>query len=289
MRRRGIAVVVGVIALLVVAGIAVAVRAGGPSPPAAKTGKTVDAELLEFYQYGGAGLPKLETVLRSRTDAKAASGWFATWGESDFERFQEAVLGRDYGREAVLVFSFGSGCTSADGVRLASHGPGQLGPELTGTNTYEECAAPFDNLAVFAVDEAKVPDDVALGGAFLGQADPVSPAELLEFGKLEERPRGSARAAEVSQPDQFEDFVKPLPGDAVSRLDPDGPDSGAAYRRFAFVVSGCRERTAIMMISRERLAAEPDGGGGARCEEPEYYLAIFQIDGQHVPSTAEIG
>ncbi|TDC56205.1 hypothetical protein E1281_08410 [Actinomadura sp. KC345] len=289
MRRRGIAVVVGVVALLAAVGGAVASLGGGPIGPTGKAGKMVDAELLEFFQYGGAGLPQMATVLRSRTDAKAVRAWFSTSRESEIERFQEAALERDYGREAVVVFSFGSGCTSADGVRLADYGSGQLGPELTDTNTYETCTAPFDNLAVFAVDKAKAPDDVVLAGARTGRPDPVSPAELVEFGELDDRPRGSARAAEVSQPDQFEDFVKSLPGDAASRLDADASTRGSAYRRFAFVLSGCRAETAFMVIDPERLTAEPDGGGGARCEEPEYYFAVFQIEAKYVPAEAEIG
>lgn len=263
---------------------------GDPHLPTGKPGKTVDAELLEFYQYGGAGLPPLATVLRSRTDAMAVRGWFAASSTNDALRFQELVLRRDYGREVVLVFSFGSGCTSASGVRLNSSGTGLLGVELTGTDTWEECAAPFDNLAVFAVDKAKVPDDAALGGSRLGRVDPVSPAELLEFEKLADRPPGSARAAEVSQPDQFEAFVKPLPAGTATLLGLDGdPRNESADRRFAFVVSGCREKTAIMTISPERLAAEPVGGDGARCEDPEYYVAVFEIDGRYVPGTAEIG
>ena len=287
MRRRGIAIVVGVAAL--VGAVAVAFLGDGSTGPKGKAGRTVDSELLEFYQYGGAGLPRMATVLRSRTDAKAVRAWFSNSRGSEIDQFQEAALERDYGRQAVVVFSFGSGCTSADGVRLADYGSGRLGAELTGTSTYETCTAPFGNLAVFAVDKAEVPDGVLLAGARMGRPDPVSPAELLEFGKLDDRPRGPVKAAEVSQPDQFEDFVKSLPGDAASRFGSDGRSRGAAYRRFAFVLSGCRAETAFMVIDQERLTAEPGGGGGARCEEPEYYLAVFQIEAKYVPTEAEIG
>lgn len=256
--------------------------------PAGGGGEPVEAKLLTFFQSGGAGFPALATVLRSRTDAKAVGGWFAGSRARGKPRLEKTVLPRDYGREAVLVFSFDSGCTSADGARLLGDGP-RFSVELTGTESHQECYAPFGNLAVFAVDKAKVPDNVTLAGARQANADPVSPAELLEFEKLAGRPDTSVRAAEVTQPDQLEDFVGGLPEPVAARLDVDGHRRSPDDRRFAFVLSGCRAKSAILTITEERLAAKPSGGGGARCDIAEHYVAVFQVEGRYVPATAVIG
>ncbi|MFC5749893.1 hypothetical protein [Actinomadura rugatobispora] len=288
----------GVVAVLAVAGLVVAALWPENGPRVLPVASTVKAELLTFHQ--GHGLPDVSTVLRSRTDARAVRGWFAETGGGrgapDADDVEKLAAGRDFGREAVVLFSYTGGCDSARGARLTSDGTRRLSMDLTGVTEHDECEAPYDNLAMFAVDKARAPaDGLMLGGSRTGSPDPVSPGTLLAFERLTGPPpaSGSLRAAEVSQPDQLEGFLTSLPGATAARLGrlAARQDGG---RRFAFVVSGCRAKTALMMIDEERLAAEPvggDGGGGgaARCGTAEHYVAVFSVEAPHVPSGARIG
>ncbi|HEY8480887.1 MAG TPA: hypothetical protein VIL71_13760 [Spirillospora sp.] len=272
-------------ALLTLGGLTAAFHWSGDRARTGADETPVDAELIMFHQSGGADLPSLATVLRSGTDAKAARAWFAQSDKSD--EFAESVEGRDYRREAVLVFSFQSGCTSGKGANLYAEGS-NLSVKLTHRRTLPECEAPYRNLVVFAVDKAKVPENVTLANARFGRPDDPSPARLVTFTKLSRRPAGSQRAAEVSQPDQLDAFVKTLPVLPGATLGIDD-DRGPGDRRFAFVVSACRARTAILTISDRRLAAEPVGADAERCTAPDHYVAIFDIEGRYVPPTATIG
>lgn len=277
--------VAGGVALVALIGLAVAFCRPGGRPAVLGGAEPVEAELIMFHQSGGAGLPRLATVLRSRTDARAASAWFALSRLND--EFAEGVEERDYRREAVLVFSFQSGCTSAKGARLYLHGA-DFDVKLTDTETWQECEAPFGNLVVFAVDRTKVPENITLSGARTGRPDDPSPARLVEFAKLRKRPEGSVRAAEVSQPDQLDAFVTTLPAPDAATFAVDD-DRSPADRRFAFVVPGCRATTAIFTLTETRVAAEPIGEAPGRCDAPEHYLAIFDIEAPYVPPKAEIG
>ncbi|WP_152563865.1 hypothetical protein [Actinomadura welshii] len=283
--RRGIAAGV-VVAVLALAGAATAILRPANGPRVAPPDRTVMAELLVFRQ--GHGLPSVSTVLRSRTDARAVRGWFAETerGAPDADDIERLAGRRDYGREAVVLFSYTGGCDTARGARLTSDGPGRLNMDLTGVTEHGECDTPYKNLAMFAVDKAKAPPGgLTLGGTRTGSPDPVSPGKLVAFEKLAAPPPRSARAAEVSQPDQLEGFLKSLPG---ARLGGGTPGQRGG-RRFAFVLSGCAARTAIMMIDENRLAAEPVGDGITRCEIAEHYAAVFTVEAQNVPPTARIG
>ncbi|WP_344593712.1 hypothetical protein [Actinomadura vinacea] len=281
--------IVGVVVVLAVAGAVASLwsRTDLRVAPA----RTVKAELLTFHQ--GHGLPRVATVLRSGTDARAVRGWFADTGRGapDADDVEKLAAGRDYGREVVVLFSYTSDCDSARGAHLTSDGPGSLSMRLTGVTEHEECAEPYDNLAVFAVEKARAPSGLMLGGSRTGRPDPVSPGELLAFGKLTGPPPRSTRAAEVSQPDQLEQFLRSLPaaGDELVRGDGSALQAGQGRRRFGFVLSGCREKTAILMIGEDRLAAEPVGDDATSCESAEHYVAVFAIDAPHVPPGARLG
>ena len=300
MKGRKALVVAGVVALAVAgAVVAVAISAGPGVGPGAVRERTVRAELLLFEQGHGHGFPRVATVLRSRADARAVRGWFTGEGRDvpDPDDIERLAARRDYGREAVVLFSHAGGCDTARGARLTSDGPKRLSMALTGVTRHDECEAPYRTIAMFAVDKALAPaDGLVLGGARAGTPDPVSPARLLAFAELPGPPPRAARAAEVTQPDQLDAFAGSLrAGPLVEHELRDLPEGVRGRRRFGFVLSGCGAESALMVIEAERLAAEPFGQAGgrdadaARCPSPEHYAAVFEIDAENVPPRARMG
>lgn len=293
-RRRGVwtvaaAVVAGV---LLVASVwwAVGNSTGSTGSPGSGPGGDGDAvvpgaQTVHFEQ--GHGLAAVSTMLRSPADVKVFAGWYPQDGIG--VELREKLLDRDLGAEALVALAWSSGCTSAEGAVLTyAEGTG-YSARLTGTTTYQTCASPWDVLAVFAVPEKDVGANPAIGGT---SPDPPGPATLLAYAPLDDRAAAARepRAAEVSQPDQFDTFVRPLPGEAATVL---AGELGSGYdselpgpaRRFAFEGRGCGDEV-LLEITAERLRPLPAGDS---CRDPEPYVAVFSVPADRVPSSAVVG
>lgn len=241
------------------------------------------AEAVHFEQ--GHGLAPVSTLLRTPADVTAFAGWYPQGGLG--AGLREKLHQRDLETEALVALSWSSGCTSAEGAVL-THAEGTgYSARLTGTTTYETCDSPWDVLAVFAVPEKDVGAHPAIGGTDPG---PPGPAELLAYAPLDGAVAGrERRAAEVSQPDQFDAFARPLPASAVAVLEGrlggvyDAELPGPA-RRFAFEGRGCGDDLLLEITSR-RLRPVPAGG----CRDPQPYVAVFSVPADRVPSGAVIG
>ncbi|MEO3764347.1 hypothetical protein [Streptomyces sp. B8F3] len=255
------------------------------SGPDGATGTVVPgAKAVHFEQ--GHGLAAVRALLRSPADVQAFAGWYPQ--ESVGARLRERLLDRDLDAEALVATGWSSGCTSAEGAVLTYAENTGYAARLTGTTTYETCDSPWDVLTVFAVPEKDVGADPRIGGAPPG---PPGPAELLAYAPLDGAAAGRGpRAAEVSQPDQFDAFVRPLPAEAAavlrSRLGSlyDSELPGPA-RRFAFEGRGCGDEP-LLEITSQRLV--PVRAGGA-CRDPRPYVAVFSVPADRVPSSAVIG
>ncbi|AUH39474.1 hypothetical protein [Streptomyces sp. CMB-StM0423] len=242
------------------------------------------AEAVHFEQ--GHGLAAVRALLRTPADVRAFAGWYPQ--ESVGGTLREKLLARDLGAEALVATGWSSGCTSAGGAVLTYDENTGYAARLTGTKTHETCDSPWDVLAVFAVPEKDVGADPRIGGAPPG---PPGPAELLAYAPLDDGAAGRApRAAEVSQPDQFDAFVRPLPPAATAALE---SELGSLYdselpgpaRRFAFAGRGCGDDLVLEITSR-RLRPVPAGGA---CRDPQPYVAVFSVPADRVPSSAVIG
>ncbi|WP_407562425.1 hypothetical protein [Streptomyces sp. 184] len=243
------------------------------------------AEAVHFAQ--GHGFAPVSTMLRSPADVQAFAGWFPQ--ESMGVELREKLLGRDLDAEALVATSWSSGCTSAEGAVLTyAEGTG-YSARLTDTTTYETCESPWDVLTVFAVPEEDVGAHPTIGGTSPGEP---GPAELLAYAPLDDGAAAAPepRAAEVSQPDQFDAFVRPLPKAAAMAL---RGKLGSAYdsdlpgpaRRFAFEGRGCGDDL-LLEITARRLRPVPADGA---CGDPKPYVAVFSVPADRVPSSAVVG
>ncbi|MEU5404460.1 hypothetical protein [Nocardia asteroides] len=254
-----------------------------PDPPGRKSASH-DVEHAETVLFeSDRGFPTVRTVLRSPADVSQFAGRFSDAGEDLPQKIEKALSGRDFEAEALIALSWGAGCLPGDGAKLTSTGGADYSARLTGADDPPpECYAPWDILSVFALPKADVPPDTRLGGL---RPDPPGPAELAHFTRIA---AATPRATEVSQPDQLAAFVSGLEPAAAAEIRSASRRS-AGDRSFAFVLTGCHNDGAYLVVSRERLrpvltAAEP-----VVCVAPDYYVAVFTMAAESVPPTATIG
>lgn len=253
----------------------------GREPTGSPAYARVDAELIAF-SISTRGLRSVSAILRTPQDAELFGGWFAT-RKSTVEKDLAQLSGRPRNGEVLIAFAYSSGCTTAKGAQLERRGA-DYSMRLTDTKTYQECYAPFDVLAVFAVPATEVPESTRLLGDI---PDPAGPAELVAFVPIGSGRRPATVAAEISQPDQREQFLSQMP-DHAGKITDAIEDSGQP-RLFGFILSGCQNTGAVLHITTEQLRPELTGGQGVNCATAEYFVAVFSIKPELVPASARIG
>jgi hypothetical protein len=60
-------------------------------------------------------------------------------------------------------------------------------------------------------------------------------------------------------------------------------------RAFAFVLPGCGDTGAVLLLGADGITAEPTGGGDRLCDAPEHHLAVFDVPAALVPPDAVLG
>jgi len=106
---------------------------------------------------------------------------------------------------------------------------------------------------------------------------------------LQVRAVDSAAASEVTTPAQLDRFLAGVP-----EADPKVRDAVARNRRtgvrlLAFVLAGCQNDSASLVIQRSRVYALLTGGVGTQCFVAEHYVAVFAVPAGDIPANARIG
>ncbi|MGH3759656.1 hypothetical protein [Actinophytocola sp.] len=70
---------------------------------------------------------------------------------------------------------------------------------------------------------------------------------------------------------------------ALERRPPPG------HRGYAFVMSGCADTAAVLLLARERITAALTGGGDVACGAPEHFLVTFRVEAELVPPGVPLG
>ncbi|WBB60659.1 hypothetical protein O7599_35040 [Streptomyces sp. WMMC500] len=125
-------------------------------------GAPVPGAVLVHFE-SGHGYEPVRTVLRSRADLAAFADRFPSAARGG--RGPGRPAGRHLGTEALVAFAWRTGCTRADSAELRSSAEQGLFAVPAGKTAQRACAEPWDALAVFAVERARVPHDVELAGA----------------------------------------------------------------------------------------------------------------------------
>jgi hypothetical protein len=246
----------------------------GP-PVVAPAGDPVPADVLrlEAQEYGRHGVAALSTEAVS---LRAFAGWF---GRSDQFTSSDDPAVPQPGR-TLLAVGGDTGCRLSSGVEVRRVGD-DLRVGFTGGTASQTCTRPFGPIALLSV-----PTDAVAGIRTVNGKAPVAasgPGALTGFVRLES---GPSAAVEMGHGDTA--LGAQLEGNAEARTALDRPVSPGT-RAFAFVLTGCRETGAVLLVDDDRLSAEPSGGEAVTCYLPEYYLATFELPAQLVPEPLVLG
>ncbi len=263
-------------------------RANDPDPPA---GSRVVAEVVSFAGDAYAP-PGFVSVSDKPVDLRALAGWFATgragglWQDDGQLRgldtdVPDAVEGKRY-----VVASGVTGCRFTNGAELYRDGD-DLRVRFAGGTDRPECFRAYTAVVQFAV-----PSD-AVEGVRTVLGDTPRPGEgpgrltaFVRLGTL--RGNVTVPPAELPAPSMYDALqaAKAMNLDEARAALDRAPRPGT--RSFAFVLTGCAESGAVLLVSPERLKADLTGGDGTVCDAAAYFLAMFEIDADRVPAQARL-
>ncbi|WP_242579101.1 hypothetical protein [Amycolatopsis sp. 195334CR] len=175
----------------------------------------------------------------------------------------------------------GSGCTLPEQSELV-----RTGDDLHARFIEEDevdCAQADGWIAQFTVNADAVRGVRTIGGK--PPLAPDGPGTLEEFIALGSRPV-DLRHAELGT-DHAQDLYQALERAGSANLVRAGAtlESRPPQRRrgFAFVLSGCAELAAVLVVDHRTLTAKATGGEGTTCVTANYFLATFTIDRDRIP------
>jgi hypothetical protein len=261
-----------------------------PEPTEGIAGQTVNAELI-FLGDSVSGTVAPPTLLTSPAAVQAYAGWFTS--EPGLYRDVQGAFAARSGYpspgQPLLAFTNGPSCANVDDADLMADGT-RVYAAFQGEQPSKECLAAHTQIAIFAVSRSKLPADFTLVGTDSSSTDAsAGPGELLTFQELDgalgyQPPDGR----EVTDDHALDEFVAALPShqaevrDATATL-------GDSQRAFGFVLTGCAATTAELIVTPSKVSAGTVGGELVRCIRPVFYVAVFAIDAEQLPSDVTIG
>lgn len=251
---------------------------GVPELFPAADGDPVPAEVLEFDPQAW-GHPQIAALTTEPMRMRVFAGWYGR-AEPDDTSGVDRVVPKP-GRTLLAVAS-GSGCRLSTGVAVHRHGD-DLKVRFTGGGTGPpNCTRPYGPVALVSVPTAAIEGVRTVNGT-----PPVAvtgPGVATGFVQLQGGPPtaveigGSQAAALTARMERNPDAQAAL-----------GRPVRPGTRAFAFVVTGCRDTGAVLLVTNDGMTAEPIDGEGPACYLPEYYLATFEVPADRVPEPALLG
>jgi hypothetical protein len=250
-------------------------------PPAA--GDPVPVQVLEFDPAGYGRGPVV--ALSDRPIAlNVFAGWYAQADVADDadEPPPAAEPGRTY-----LAVATTTGCREPTGVTVHRDGA-DLRVRFTGGTDLPECVRPYGPSVVLSLADADVAGVRTVDGR--APVAPTGPGVLTAFHDLGTGGFGNPAPVELGTGADTTELASALAPssnpDAAAALERPVP---AGSRAFAFLLTGCRDTSAVLLVNYDRVDAELTGGEGIACAAPEYYLATFEIPDDLVPPRATLG
>jgi hypothetical protein len=238
-------------------------------------GQPVPAEVIEFDPQAW-GRARLAALATEPVQLRVFAGWYGRAERDDTSGVDRVVP--EPGR-SLLAVAGDSGCRLSTGVAVRRVGD-DLRVDFTGGTASQTCTRPYGPVALLSV-----PTDAVDGVRTVDGAAPVAasgPGVLTGFVQLQS---GPPTAVEIGHGDAaLIERVQRNPDARAALTRPAHPGT----RAFAFVLTGCRETGAVLLLG-DHLIAEPAGGEGVTCYLPEFYLAVFELPAGLVPEPLVLG
>ncbi|HEX6355610.1 hypothetical protein [Actinophytocola sp.] len=212
-------------------------------------------------------------------------GAFASWYGRSEELFDEPSEASSLPADPTyLAATASTGCREPTDVVVSRRGA-DLTVEFVGGEDHQTCLRAVEPAAYLAV-----PSDMAAGVKTVNGVAPVAPegpGELLDFVEL-----GSARLdppapVELGTPaaTAMRDMLANAgaPSEAATAL---ARQPEPAHRSFGFVLTGCAETSAVLLLDQDRITAALVGAENTNCDAPAYFLTTFTVDAERVPESA---
>lgn len=279
--------------LVAVAGVVVllasgcgASRAGTPAPGPGRSGPAdppgpLAAEVVAFEPGGFAPEP-LAAISTTPIRLDAFASWFAGAGTLEHTpENEQAKPGTTYVAAAAQT-----GCRAPESVEVTRAGT-DLRVEFVGGTDRPECYRPVGPLAVVAV-----PSEDVRGVRTVNGAAPVAPegpgrlADFVSLGTGNHTPNPAELGDTATLRADLEESGVDVTGPVAAALD---RTVAAGERGFAFVLPGCTETSAVLLLDHDKISADLTGGDGAMCDAPQYFLATLVAPADKVPDGAVLG
>jgi hypothetical protein len=275
-------------AVLPLTALLAGLTAGCGDDPPEPGGDRLDAKLVTFDPDA-----KVRPGLVARGDAPidpaVVAGWTATEGAGSWgpprDRDDTEPVPDLPGRSYVLVTS-GTGCRLSDSAELWRDGD-DLRVRFVGGQDHEECYRPYNTVAQFELETGQI-DGVQ---TVLGK-EPVpgeGPAELTGFVPLGPAKAPSTAAVEIrgtAGQTLYAELSRGRASNLAQAREALYRAPAAGHRGYAFVLSGCAETGAQLLVAPQALRGELTGGGKTVCVAPALFLATFEIPAKLVPAKA---
>ncbi|MFL6127409.1 MAG: hypothetical protein ACJ73U_48280 [Actinophytocola sp.] len=269
---------------VVVAAVTAACGGSPASEPAAGPGgggEVVPARLVSFEPAGHAP-ETLGAISDAPVDVGAFQGWFAAGSAAT-----DAVKARP--GERYVVVTGVTGCTTPTRAELVRTGD-DLTARFSGGDKPAEagCTGEIGPVAQFAVAPGLLRGVRTIGGR--APLSPAGPGRLDAFVEL-----GPAAALDDVPPAELDtdgaaELSHVLEGAASTNLDRArtalDARPAADRRGFTFVLGGCAEDGAVLIVQQRSLTAKLTGNTNARCIAAAHFLVTFSIPRDRVPPGA---
>jgi len=243
-------------------------------PPA--EGSPVPVEVIEFDPQAY-GRPRHAALTTEPVQLRIFAGWYGK-AETDDTSGVDRVVPKP--GQTLLAVASETGCRLSTGLEVRRVGD-DLRVGFTGGTASQTCTRPYGPVALLSVPTAAV-----VGVRTVDGVAPVAasgPGVLTGFVRLES---GPATAVEIGRGEAALAARLERNAEAQAAL---GRPVRAGTQAFAFVLTGCRDTGAVLLVTYGGMSAEPVGGEGITCFLPEYYLATFEVPADRVPEPALLG
>lgn len=239
--------------------------AGTPRPVADR----LDVDVVTLDADGSAP-GRYAELSASPIDLRAFAGWWG--GATDDE--PDPVPAR--AGTTFLAVTDSTGCRVPESVAVTREGD-DLVVTFAGGVDRSECYRAVGPIALLGLETSAVHGVRTVNGEIPRRKG--GPGQLTHFVELGTGAYNGIAPAELGS---AEEMTRRL-GDEGAVLSEPVP---AGRRGFAFVLTGCAETGAVLLVSLEKITADLTGGENTNCDAPAYFLATFAISAADVPAGA---